>query len=114
MRIPAGSGGCVEYSSEDGALSPCLVDLIAAIAGHAITQRGKILQVQPRPQAGRTTCGAIGLGAAPPQTCNSHPHAPARPAPPARARALAATLCDRRPDLLLLGRCGPPEQATVK
>ena len=31
MRIPAGSGGGVEYSSEDGALSPCLVDLIATL-----------------------------------------------------------------------------------
>jgi hypothetical protein len=31
MRIPAGSGGGVEYSSEDGALSPRLVDLIATL-----------------------------------------------------------------------------------
>jgi hypothetical protein len=29
MRISAGSGGGVEDSSEDGARSPCLVDLIA-------------------------------------------------------------------------------------
>jgi hypothetical protein len=29
MRIPAGSGGGVEDSSEEGVRSPCLVDLIA-------------------------------------------------------------------------------------
>src|SRR5215204_1210026 len=41
MRIPAGFGGGVEYSSEDGALSPCLVDLIAILAGHGCPGEGR-------------------------------------------------------------------------
>jgi Tol biopolymer transport system component len=53
-------------------------------------------------------------GPAPPDTTTATSTPTARQVAPARAGASAATLCARRPELRLLSRCGPPQQAFTK
>jgi Tol biopolymer transport system component len=67
----------------------------------------------------RVPTGLVGVqepdwGPAPPDTAAATPTAAASQVAPARGGTSAATLCARRPDLRLLGRCGPPQQAFGK
>jgi Tol biopolymer transport system component len=67
----------------------------------------------------RIETGLVGVvdadwGPAPPDTATATSTPTARQVTPARAGASAATLCARRPELRLLSRCGPPQQAFTK
>jgi Tol biopolymer transport system component len=67
----------------------------------------------------RLATGLVGVvdpdwGPAPPDSAAATTAAATRPVAPARAGATAAKVCAWRPDLRLLGRCGTPQQASVK